>query len=144
MSTMQLSQMKKQKVVNALLKHNTLVMFILLIIVSSVISDVFLTERNIFNILRQIAPVGIISMGMLMVILTGGIDLSVGSILALASVLSAYFVLSNSLPIALILTVLIGMFAGACSGADRVPPVAPVCGSISLDDHCQRLCVYYL
>ncbi len=116
MSTMQLSQMKKQKVVNALLKHNTLVMFILLIIVSSVISDVFLTERNIFNILRQIAPVGIISMGMLMVILTGGIDLSVGSILALASVLSAYFVLSNSLPIALMLTVLIGMFAGACSG----------------------------
>ena len=55
-------------------------------------SPSFLTERNILNVLRQVAPsAGIMAVGMLYVILTRGIDLSVGSISALGSVLMRLF-----------------------------------------------------
>jgi ribose transport system permease protein len=112
--------------VNALLKYNTAFIFTVLLVVSSAASDAFFTERNIFNLLRQVSGVGIVSMGMLLVILTAGIDLSVGSVVALASVLSAYFLSSMSLPLSLILTVLVGVMLGGVSGylvsARRVAP----------------------
>ncbi len=55
-------------------------------------SDVFLTERNMFNVLRQVSGIGLMSIGMLFVILTRGIDLSVGSVAALGSVTAALVV----------------------------------------------------
>ena len=79
------------KALDIFLKYNTEFILLILIVISSLISSAFFTERNIFNLLRQVSGTGIISMGMLLVILTGGIDLSVGSQLALGSVLSAYF-----------------------------------------------------
>jgi len=105
-----------RKVINFLLKYNTIFIFALLLIVFSLFSEAFFSERNIFNLLRQVAGIGIVSMGMLLVILTAGIDLSVGSIAALASVLSAYFLLSLPLPIAIFLTVLAGFALGSVSG----------------------------
>lgn len=101
---------------NALLKYNTAFIFVVLLVVSSLASDVFFTQQNIFNLLRQVSGVGIISMGMLLVILTAGIDLSVGSVLALASVLSAYFLTSMSLPFSLVLTIFSGIMLGSVSG----------------------------
>jgi ribose transport system permease protein len=98
------------------LKYNTAFIFVVLLIASSIASNRFLIPENIFNLLRQRAGMGITSMGMLLVILTAGIDLSVGSILALSSVLSAYFLLSMSLPAALALTVLAGVALGGVSG----------------------------
>jgi ribose transport system permease protein len=99
-----------------LLQYNTAVIFVALLIASSAVSDAFFTERNIFNLLRQVSGVGILSMGMLLVILTGGIDLSVGSVLALASVLSAYFLGFMPLPASLVLAVLAGVALGGVSG----------------------------
>ncbi len=81
-----------------LVKYNTLIIFILLIIVSTVISSSFFTFKNISNLLRQNAGISIISMGMLFVILTGGIDLSVGSLVALGCVLTGFFLKSMGLP----------------------------------------------
>jgi len=98
------------------LKYNTAFMFAVLLIASAIASDRFLIPENIFNLLRQKAGIGITSMGMLLVILTAGIDLSVGSILALSSVLSAYFLLSMPLPAALPLTILAGVVLGGVSG----------------------------
>ncbi len=98
------------------LKYNTAFMFAVLLIASAIASDRFLIPENIFNLLRQKAGIGITSMGMLLVILTAGIDLSVGSILALASVLSAQFLLYMPLPAALPLTVLAGVALGGVSG----------------------------
>lgn len=99
-----------------LLKYNTLLMLVVLIFISSQISSAFFTERNIFNLLRQVSGLGIISMGMLLVILTGGIDLSVGSVLALGSVIVAYFLGHMSLWQAVLLTVLVGTVIGSVSG----------------------------
>jgi ribose/xylose/arabinose/galactoside ABC-type transport system permease subunit len=67
----------------AIAKVNVYMVFVFLIIVASVVSPVFLTPLNIFNILRQITPLGMVAVGMTFVILTGGIDLSVGSMMTL-------------------------------------------------------------
>lgn len=97
-------------------RYNTLIMLIVLIIASSIVSPAFFTRTNIFNLLRQLSGMGIISMGMLLVILTGGIDLSVGSVLALGSVLVAYFLGFMSFPEAVLLTMLAGALLGGISG----------------------------
>ena len=62
---------------------------LLMIIVASVLSPVFLSKANIDNLFIQASTTMIISMAMLMVILTGGIDLSVGSVMAVSGVLVA-------------------------------------------------------
>jgi ribose transport system permease protein len=119
--------------VNVLLKYNTAFMFVFLLVISSVISDAFFTERNVFNLLRQVSGVGIVSMGMLLVILTAGIDLSVGSVLALASVLSAYFLCSMSMPASLVLTVIVGISLGSVSGyLVAVRRVAPFIATLAM------------
>lgn len=99
-----------------LLKNNTFIIFLLMLVVSSIISDSFLTGNNITNLLRQVAPIGLISIGMFLVILTGGIDLSVGSILACTGV--AFALLSHEVYFAagVVLTLLLGLIIGAASG----------------------------
>lgn len=64
-------------------RFGVLVVFVLLFAVSCMLSDRFLQTSNLFNILRQISMFGILSVGMTFVIVSGGIDLSVGSIIAL-------------------------------------------------------------
>lgn len=63
---------------------------------ASVASEVFLTDRNILNVSRQLVTNGLVSIAMLLVILSGGIDLSVGPVVAFAGLLVAG--LQNTLP----------------------------------------------
>ncbi len=99
-----------------LIKHNTIFIFILLVIFSALISDVFFTSVNLSNLLKQVSGIGIISIGMLIVILTGGIDLSVGSMVALLAVTFAILVNTVVLPLAILLTILIGFGLGSVAG----------------------------
>src|SRR5690606_35173828 len=62
---------------------------LVLVLAGAWFAEAFLTQRNFSNLLRQIVANGLVSLGMLIVILTGGIDLSVGSIVALGGVLFA-------------------------------------------------------
>jgi ribose transport system permease protein len=62
---------------------------IVLILLASVMSPYFLQTGNLLNVARQVSIIGIVAVGMTFVILTGGIDLSVGSILGLVAVVSA-------------------------------------------------------
>src|SRR5512143_914732 len=80
-----------KKYLQLVIRYNTLFIFLIMLVISAIVSDVFFTSANLFNLTRQVTPVGIASMGMLLVILTGGIDLSVGSIVAMAGVLCALF-----------------------------------------------------
>ncbi|HOB83740.1 MAG TPA: ABC transporter permease [Bacteroidales bacterium] len=105
-----------QRVLQFLAKHNTVIIFIVMLVISAIVSDVFFTSANLFNLIRQVTPVGIISMGMLLVILTGGIDLSVGSIVAMTGVLCAIFTSTMSLPVAILLSLSCGILTGAVSG----------------------------
>lgn len=74
----------------------------------------FLSSDNLFNIARQVSEIGIIAVGLTFVILIGGIDLSVGSVLGLAAVGSAVLMVENNL--GMIPAVLLVLLAGAVFG----------------------------
>ena len=73
-------------------------------------SDVFFTIRNALNVLRQVSIVGIMAVGMTFVILTGGVDLSIGGVTACVGVICAKMMLAGIHPVIAILTAL--CFAG--------------------------------
>jgi ribose transport system permease protein len=93
--------------------------FILIIIVGSLASDVFLSWINVRNVLLQSAMLGVVSLGMTFVILTGGIDLSVGSVLSFCSVAAAMMFDNGQgypLPVVLLATLALGTAIGAVNG----------------------------
>jgi ribose/xylose/arabinose/galactoside ABC-type transport system permease subunit len=85
---------------------------VLLVIAASLLSHRFLTIPNLLNVLRQVSIVGILAIGMTFVILTRGIDLSVGSMLGIAVVLFAGSMDSRGMAVAIPL----GMGAAALAG----------------------------
>ncbi len=99
-----------------LARYNTALICLLLIVGASFFSDSFLTARNVSNVARQVSAVGIASMGMLLVILTRGIDLSVGSVAACGSVLVAHLLDRTSIYGSVSLALLTGCGFGALSG----------------------------
>ncbi|HYE67573.1 MAG TPA: hypothetical protein VEA58_03120 [Anaerovoracaceae bacterium] len=107
-------------------KYTSLIGLILLIIASAALSPAFLKPVNVLNILRQIVPNGIVACGMTMVILTGGIDLSIGSLFALAGVSIALLMPIMPWPIAtvllLALSVVMGVLVGLMITKLNVPP----------------------
>ncbi|NTB95034.1 ribose ABC transporter permease [Agrobacterium tumefaciens] len=82
-------------------------------------SDNFFSVNNIMNVLRQVSVVGILAVGMTFVILTGGIDLSVGAVMALVGTLSAGLMVNSGLPasVALPAGLFIGLGIGIFNGA---------------------------
>lgn len=99
------------------LKHNTLIIFFILLIISSIASPSFLTKQNIFNVLRQQAPIVVMALGILLVLLTGGIDLSAGSIAAVGGMLIAMLVNKIGFNVgSLLLSVLIMLALGLLIG----------------------------
>lgn len=92
------------------------------------ISDSFATSTNIFNVMRQIAVNVFLACGMTMVILIGGIDLSVGSVIAISGCLCAGLITNNGLPswLAIVISVLAGTAVGAFNGLivanTKIPP----------------------
>ena len=78
------------KILNFIVTNNTYFILVLLFVICSLASEHFLTLANLVNICQQYSGTVIVSIGMLFVILTGGIDLSVGSVMAIGSVFSAY------------------------------------------------------
>lgn len=98
-----------------------LIALCILIALSAIVSEHFLIPRNITNVLRQVSYTGIIALGMTFVIIAGGIDLSVGSMLALVGVLVIMLVNYlgdgwSAVVIAIIGAMLIGSFFGAING----------------------------
>ncbi|BDF34655.1 monosaccharide-transporting ATPase [Lachnospiraceae bacterium] len=106
------------KIGKILINNNTYIMLLLLLIICAVISPDFFTLQNITNLLRQYSGTTIVCMGMLFVILTGGIDLSVGSIVALGSVMVAYALTTKGLGMfgAIALPLLCGLACGLLTG----------------------------
>lgn len=104
---------KNLKLSNVTQKLGPLLGFIILVIIVSVLNPDFLEPLNILNLLRQVAINALIAFGMTFVILTGGIDLSVGSILALSSAFVANLMLAGVDPI---LAIIIGCAAGGVMG----------------------------
>lgn len=95
-------------------RYGIYIAFILLVTVMTITSPSFLKISNIINILRQISVNGILAVGMTFVIITRGIDLSVGSILALAAVVGTSFAHPGQYPV--ITPVMVALLVGFCLG----------------------------
>jgi len=95
----------------------TLLGLIIIVIIFANMSDVFLSERNLINILQQSSLNACIAIGMTLVIISGGIDLSVGPIAALAAVVSATALVAGTpIPVVFALAIGIGILAGLLNG----------------------------
>ena len=96
----------------------------------------FLTGVNQLNLIRQSSVIGIVSLGMLVVIISAGIDLSVGSMLALSGVIAVGLQAHLSLPVAVLIGLGVGMIFGCANGAAiaffRVSPFVMTLGTLAL------------
>lgn len=107
-----LAQQKDRDWLAILSRYGALIFLVVLCIVFGVLSPAFLTPVNIFNVLRQASIYGLLAIGMTFVILTGGIDLSVGSVLALAGLVGAAVAKGSA-----------GLLTGAAAGEGSGMPV---------------------
>lgn len=102
---------------NSLLKYKSLLGLLVLCVVISIIAPRFLTISNLRNVLTQVSVNAIIAAGMTFVILTGGIDLSVGSILAICGAIAAVISKSTeNIFLAVIITLIVGGLIGLING----------------------------
>jgi ribose/xylose/arabinose/galactoside ABC-type transport system permease subunit len=91
--------------------------FLAMVIIFSALSPVFFTYSNFINIANQTAIISVLAFGMTLVMLAGGIDLSVGSIVSLSAVICALLLSADvATPVAMGTSVLIGVAFGATSG----------------------------
>lgn len=99
----------------AFIKRFGIVMvLLLLILVFSLVSPAFLTVTNIINVARQVSMLGIVSVGVTFVMISGGMDLSVGAQVSMAGMVSAWSMLH--LGASPVMAVFIGIFAGTLLG----------------------------
>ena len=105
------------KAKNILREMGPLIGLILLFVVIAVLNDRFISPTNLSNLLRQVSINALISFGMTFVILTGGIDLSVGSILALSSAMLASMIKTGMNPeLSILFAAFIGLGLGLMNG----------------------------
>lgn len=96
-----------------------IIAFLAIALVGSLLSPTFLTQRNVTNVMRQTAMLGVVTVGMTFVILTAGIDLSVGMVLSFTSVAAAMLFDNGQglpLPIVFLTTLALGSAIGAFNG----------------------------
>lgn len=100
----------------ALQEGSAVAALVVLMIVAAFVSDRFLTIVNLLNVAEQIAIVGVLGVGMTFVILTAGIDLSVGSIVALTAVVGAVSVNAHGIIMSVVISLLVGAGVGVVNG----------------------------
>lgn len=102
---------------NIFSKYGVGIALVVIVIALTFASSNFLTIENIVNVLRQVSINGILAIGMTFVIITGGIDLSVGSLVAFSGVIAASFVRGGySIWIAILLALFASLVLGFISG----------------------------
>jgi len=102
------------------LRKNIAIMggFVALCVILAFAAPVFLTENNIMTLLRQISTNALLTLGMMMAIIIGGIDISLASVVALSGTVTAVFItnLNASIPVAILCGLLSGILSGLISG----------------------------
>ena len=100
-------------------------------------TDTFATSQNLFNVTRNFAFVAIVALGMTVVIISGGIDLSVGSVLCLSAMvlaitMNAGYSLATGATMAIGAALLVGFINGALIAYLRIPPFVVTLGMLSI------------
>ncbi|WP_084697099.1 ABC transporter permease [Glaciibacter superstes] len=111
---------------------------VVLFVVLSILAPNFLTARNLINVVDQVTVLGILALGATAVIITGGIDLSVGAILALSTMVLGWLSHQGGMPlwVAMIACVAVGGLAGAVNGLGvtlaKLPPFIATLAMMSI------------
>ena len=117
-------------------KYGIMIVFVLEVILCAFLSDRFFSTGNILNILRQIAMTGILAIGMTFVCITGGIDLSVGAIIAMVTVFTASAVENIGILPAILIGIASGTAIGVLNGVGiaygKMPPFVMTLGTTSI------------
>lgn len=123
---------------NYLSKYGILMALLVICIVLSFATPYFFTAQNLLIVLRQVSINGILAIGVTFVIIAGGIDLSLGSVIALTGVIAASFAHPGTYPliVPLLLAILSGVLIGAVNGltitVGRVAPFIVTLGMMTI------------
>lgn len=134
--SVKLSQLKQLNFKTLSLKYGVVVAFLVLMLTSSFLYSGFLNPTNIFNMLSQLAIIGIMAAGMTYVMITGGLDMSVGGIYAATAVVAASLVDTSSILVAVLVGLCVGLVSGLINGIlvtkFKVPPFVATLGTGSV------------
>ncbi|MEA4883982.1 MAG: ABC transporter permease [Clostridia bacterium] len=117
---------------------NILYIIVAISIAISIRNRAFLTWENALDLLKANAVMGMVAMGMLMAILTGGIDVSVGAVTAVVTVMTGRLMLSMNLNLSVVFVLagvfgaLMGFINGFCIAAFNLPPIVVTLGTVSV------------
>jgi ribose transport system permease protein len=129
---------KKTRWTILILQNAQFILLALVILIFSLLSPRFLTYKNFENVVTQASYIGIVGVGMTFVLLTGGVDLSVGSTMYLSAAITGVFLLGNGLPLWLAITgtLLVGALVGLLNALAvtllRIVPFIVTLGSLAL------------
>jgi ribose transport system permease protein len=118
-------------------KHGILLVLVVLVVFFSATTDAFLKTENLMNVTRQVAMLGISAVGMTLVILTAGIDLSVGSLMSLVNIVCAILMVKAGIHpaaavlISLVLSGLVGLANGLIITKIKIPPLIATLGMMT-------------
>lgn len=118
---------------------------IVVVVVLSLLSPYFMTARNIVNIFSQVSDIGIMAAGAALVIITGGIDLSVGAVLALSLMFNAWLFRNVGVPfpLALVAGLLLGTFVGLVNGVlSTYARIQPFVATLATMSACSGLALF--
>ncbi|MGI6506942.1 MAG: ABC transporter permease [Saccharofermentanales bacterium] len=117
------------KYIDLIKRYGMFLVLIALVVFFTITSERFLTTGNIFNIARQISMTSIAAVGMTFVLLTGGIDLTIGSQLTLVNIVGAWLIINGKVnpvlacAIAILMSTTIGFFNGLIIAKIKMPPM---------------------
>lgn len=125
--------MKKINIKMLITKYAIIIIALLLFLFFSIVADNFFSASNVANLLRQVSINGICAVGMACVIITGGIDISVGGVIGISGVLCAYNMSQGMSPLAasllsLLTGTLIGSFSSLCVTKIGIAPMIATMG----------------
>lgn len=134
---MRMNKETKKKVINQINIYRSVLILAVICVFASILSDSFFSVSNLFNVIKQITVAGIVGCGMTFVILTGGIDLSVGSVVGLAGAIAAGIMATTGNAVLAVLAALgIGILCGAANGffvaQCEIPPFIATLGMMTL------------
>ena len=119
---------KKQSPLQVCMKYGTYLLFLFVVLIMLIASSKFRTLTNAVNILLQNSTLGVLAVGMTLVIITGGIDVSVGAIMTCSACIAAVLITEHGLNqwVGMLLTLVVGTLFGALNGYSvaylRMPP----------------------
>lgn len=118
-------------------EYSVVYAFVLIVIIASILNPYFLGLQNLVNIMRQVSVIGMVAMGMTVIIVSGGFDLSVGSVLALCGVVGMWTLnATESIPAAVLMTFAVALAAGGVTGTligkGKLPPFIATLGMMAI------------